>query len=65
MICESSALMGVVVVAGMALLTCCDRYPPKMIPGCHIFVHTSAATDYDARLLLRSIGIPFDGKLVD
>ena len=41
------------------------RYPPKMIPGCHIVVHTSASTDYDARLLLRSVGIPFYGKLID
>lgn len=49
----------------MRLLMSVIRYPPKMIPGCHVFVHTSAATDYDARLLLRSIGIPFDGKLVD
>ena len=41
------------------------RYPPKMIPGCHVIIHTSASTDRDARLLLRSIGIPFHGKLVD
>lgn len=40
-------------------------YPPKMIPGCHVFIHTSARTDYDARLLLRSIGLPFYGKVVD
>lgn len=36
-----------------------------MIPGCHIFVHTTARTDRDARLLLQSVGIPFYGKLVD
>jgi large subunit ribosomal protein L5 len=41
------------------------RYPPKMIPGCHIFIKTTATTDRDARLLLRAIGIPFYGKLVD
>ncbi|SMY27123.1 unnamed protein product [Zymoseptoria tritici ST99CH_1A5] len=42
-----------------------DAYPPKMIPGCHVVVHTSATTDVDARMLVRSIGIPFYGKLVD
>ncbi|KAJ9643104.1 54S ribosomal protein L7, mitochondrial [Coniosporium tulheliwenetii] len=42
-----------------------DMYPPKMIPGCHVTVHTSATNDRDARLLLSSIGIPFYGKLVD
>ncbi|KAH0559516.1 hypothetical protein GP486_003973 [Trichoglossum hirsutum] len=42
-----------------------DMYPPKMIPGCHITVHTSATNDSDARLLLNAIGIPFFGKRVD
>ncbi|KAF2093907.1 ribosomal protein L5 [Rhizodiscina lignyota] len=42
-----------------------DMYPPKMIPGCHVTVQTSAVTDRDARLLLSSIGVPFYGKLVD
>lgn len=41
-----------------------SRYPPKMIPGCHITLHTSARTDKDARLLLSAMGIPFYGKLV-
>jgi len=41
------------------------RYPPKMIPGCHVMIHTSANTDRDARLLLGQIGIPFYGKRVD
>lgn len=41
------------------------RYPAKMIPGCHITIHTSAATDADARLLLTALGIPFYGKHVD
>ena len=41
------------------------RYPPKMIPGCNIIVHTSAATDSDARMLINAIGIPFYGKLID
>ncbi|KAI9677454.1 MAG: hypothetical protein M1817_006408 [Caeruleum heppii] len=42
-----------------------DMYPPKMIPGCHVTVHTSATNDRDARLLLGAIGIPFYGKFVD
>ncbi|KAL2865660.1 mitochondrial 54S ribosomal protein uL5m [Aspergillus lucknowensis] len=42
-----------------------DMYPPKMIPGCHITVHTTATTDKDARLLLSAMGIPFYGKIVD
>jgi len=42
-----------------------DMYPPKLIPGCHVTIHTSATNDRDARLLLSSIGIPFYGKLVD
>ncbi|QIW98336.1 hypothetical protein AMS68_003854 [Peltaster fructicola] len=42
-----------------------DAYPPKMIPGCHIIVHTTASTDRDARMLLQAVGIPFYGKYVD
>ncbi|KAE8382050.1 ribosomal protein L5 domain-containing protein [Aspergillus bertholletiae] len=42
-----------------------DMYPPKMIPGCHITIHTSAKTDKDARLLLSAMGIPFYGKMVN
>lgn len=42
-----------------------DMYPTKMIPGCHITIHTTATTDKDARLLLSAMGIPFYGKLVD
>ncbi|KAI9924435.1 hypothetical protein ASPWEDRAFT_102714 [Aspergillus wentii DTO 134E9] len=42
-----------------------DMYPPKMIPGCHITLHTSAKTDKDARLLLSAMGIPFYGKVVN
>ncbi|TKA51332.1 hypothetical protein B0A55_12473 [Friedmanniomyces simplex] len=41
-----------------------DMYPPKLIPGCHIVIHTTATTDTDARLLLTQVGIPFYGKLV-
>lgn len=36
-----------------------------MIPGCHITLHTSAAMDKDARLLLSALGIPFHGKFVN
>jgi len=42
-----------------------DSYPPKMIPGCHITIHTTADVDKDARLLLQTIGIPFYGRIVD
>jgi large subunit ribosomal protein L5 len=42
-----------------------DSYPPKMIPGCHITIHTTANVDKDARLLLQAIGVPFYGKIVD
>ncbi|KAJ5908447.1 hypothetical protein N7495_001129 [Penicillium taxi] len=40
-----------------------DMYPPKMIPGCHITLHTTANSDKDARLLLSAMGIPFHGKI--
>ena len=39
-----------------------ESYPPHMIPGCHVTIHTSAVTDRDARLLLSSIGIPFTAR---
>ncbi|KAI9791979.1 MAG: hypothetical protein M1816_003248 [Peltula sp. TS41687] len=42
-----------------------DMYPPEMIPGMHVTIHTTATNDRDARLLLGAIGIPFYGKLVD
>jgi len=42
-----------------------DAYPPRMIPGCHVIVHTTARNDRDARLLLSSLGVPFYGKLVN
>ncbi|KAF7515932.1 hypothetical protein G7054_g14362 [Neopestalotiopsis clavispora] len=40
-------------------------YPAKMIPGCRVFVETTAKSDRHARLLLQSLGIPFHGKLID
>lgn len=49
-------------VASMCLTI--GRYPPKMIPGCHITLHTTAKADKDARLLLSAMGIPFYGKIV-
>ncbi|KAK5109433.1 hypothetical protein LTR62_006992 [Meristemomyces frigidus] len=42
-----------------------DMYPPKMIAGLHIVIHTSATNDSDARVLLQQIGLPFHGKLID
>lgn len=38
-------------------------YPPKMIPGCRIFVETTARSDRHARLLMSSMGVPFYGEL--
>ena len=40
-------------------------YPPKMIPGFHVTIQTSATSDRHARLLLSALGVPFYGKLVD
>ncbi|KAK4543103.1 hypothetical protein LTR36_005880 [Oleoguttula mirabilis] len=42
-----------------------DMYPPRMIPGCHVTIHTSAKDDRDARLLLTQVGVPFFGKLIN
>ncbi|KAI9049548.1 hypothetical protein LZ554_006576 [Drepanopeziza brunnea f. sp. 'monogermtubi'] len=42
-----------------------DMYPPKLIPGFHVTVKTTATSDRHARLLLGSLGVPFYGKLVD
>ncbi|CAG8975157.1 hypothetical protein HYALB_00004456 [Hymenoscyphus albidus] len=42
-----------------------DMYPPRLIPGFHVTVHTSAKSDRHARLLLSSMGVPFYGKLID
>ncbi|PWW76664.1 ribosomal protein L5, partial [Tuber magnatum] len=38
-----------------------DMYPPKMVPGLHITIHTSAGNDVDAKILLKAMGLPFDG----
>lgn len=42
-----------------------NRYPPKMIPGFHVTVHTTATNDRDGRLLLGTLGIPFYGKQIN
>ncbi|KAJ9143686.1 hypothetical protein NKR23_g6354 [Pleurostoma richardsiae] len=42
-----------------------DMYPPKMLPGCRVFIKTSAKSDRHARLLLQAIGFPFYGRLRD
>ncbi|MCJ1400001.1 hypothetical protein MMC11_003204 [Xylographa trunciseda] len=39
-----------------------DSYPPHMIPGVYIIIHTTATNDRDARLLLGGTGLPFYGK---
>ncbi|KAK3359203.1 ribosomal protein L5 domain-containing protein [Lasiosphaeria hispida] len=40
-----------------------DMYPSKMIPGCRVFVKTSATSDRQARLLLQTMGVPFYGEV--
>jgi len=42
-----------------------SMYPSKLIPGCHVFVETTATSDRQARLLLQALGIPFYGPLRD
>ncbi|KAK8038153.1 50S ribosomal subunit [Apiospora phragmitis] len=42
-----------------------SSYPQKMIPGCRVYVETTAKSDRHARLLFGALGIPFYGKLVD
>jgi len=42
-----------------------DMYPPKMIPGFHVTIKTTAESDRRARLLLAALGVPFYGKYVD
>ncbi|KAK0636184.1 ribosomal protein L5 domain-containing protein [Bombardia bombarda] len=40
-----------------------DMYPSKMLPGCRIFIKTTATSDRQARLLLQSLGLPFYGQI--
>ncbi|PHH88780.1 hypothetical protein CDD83_7060 [Cordyceps sp. RAO-2017] len=40
-----------------------DMYPSDMVPGCDIFIHTTATSDRQARLLLQALGFPFYGKI--
>ncbi|KAL1877617.1 hypothetical protein VTK73DRAFT_8441 [Phialemonium thermophilum] len=42
-----------------------DMYPSKMMPGCRVYVHTTATSDRQAKLLLRALGVPFYGELRD
>ncbi|KAK2060870.1 ribosomal L5P family protein [Colletotrichum caudatum] len=42
-----------------------DMYPAKLIPGCHIFIQTTATSNRQARLLLQALGLPFYGKFKD
>ncbi|RMZ86078.1 hypothetical protein DV737_g51, partial [Chaetothyriales sp. CBS 132003] len=42
-----------------------DTYPPRLIPGMHVTIHTSASCDKDARLLLQQMGLPFYGRISD
>ncbi|PBP23857.1 50S ribosomal subunit L7 [Diplocarpon rosae] len=42
-----------------------DMYPPKLIPGFHVTVKTTATSDRHARLLLSAMGVPFYGEFVD
>jgi len=39
-----------------------DMYPPRMVPGLNITIHTSAGNDVDAKILLKAMGLPFDGN---
>ncbi|KAG6025629.1 hypothetical protein E4U40_002555 [Claviceps sp. LM458 group G5] len=39
-----------------------DMYPPRLIPGCDIFLHTTGTSDRQGRLLLQALGFPFYGK---
>jgi Ribosomal protein L5 len=36
-----------------------------MLPGCRVFVKTTATSDRQARLLLQAMGLPFTGKIRD
>ncbi|KAL2023839.1 hypothetical protein VTK56DRAFT_1106 [Thermocarpiscus australiensis] len=38
-------------------------YPAKMLPGCRVFVKTTATSDRQARLLLQAFGLPFYGEV--
>lgn len=44
-------------------LTIAQLYPAKMMPGCRVFIKTSATSDRQARLLLEAFGVPFYGPI--
>ncbi|KAM0324059.1 hypothetical protein ACHAQA_008247 [Verticillium albo-atrum] len=42
-----------------------DMYPARLLPGCRIFIQTTATSDRHARLLFQALGFPFYGKVKD
>ncbi|KAK4224855.1 ribosomal protein L5 domain-containing protein [Podospora fimiseda] len=40
-----------------------QMYAPRMIPGCRVFVKTTATSDRQARLLMQTLGVPFYGEV--
>jgi large subunit ribosomal protein L5 len=42
-----------------------DQYPPRLIPGVYFYIKTTAKSDRQARLLLKTMGFPFYGKYRD
>ena len=42
-----------------------DSYPPEMMPGMSVVLHTSATNNRDGRLLLSSLGLPFQSGGTD
>ncbi|KAL0943944.1 mitochondrial 54S ribosomal protein uL5m [Colletotrichum truncatum] len=42
-----------------------DMYPARLLPGCHIYIQTTATSNRQARLLLQALGLPFYGKFRD
>ncbi|KHN95812.1 Ribosomal protein L5 [Metarhizium album ARSEF 1941] len=44
------------------LIISAQMYPPKLVPGCDIFIHTTGTSDRQGRLLMEALGFPFYGK---
>ncbi|KAF9881185.1 ribosomal L5P family protein [Colletotrichum karsti] len=42
-----------------------DMYPARLLPGCHIYIQTTATSNRQARLLLQALGLPFYGEFRD
>lgn len=51
--------MSLFIIFAVAFELTCSRYPPHMIPGVDITLHTTATADKDARMLLTALGMPF------